>query len=177
MQKRIAASLSVTLILFVIPVRASVLSATAADGVSDPPGGQTVNSSTSPVVTVGPLRVADNNTGQGAGFSSGNVFGALAVASHACVEPSAMFGQESSADGSGSVTYSDAFKIQSSTLPAGTTVSLEFCVIAGFNKQIGDSISPLLTTQTLNTAQATFGVGVDTSGSTTGLYSFSDSSR
>jgi hypothetical protein len=86
-----------------------------------------------------------------------------------------MFGSESSANGSGSITYSDGFQIQSSTLAAGTSVSLEFCVIAGFNNQVNDLISQQATTQTLNTAQATFGVGAVTSGSASGLYSYSDS--
>jgi hypothetical protein len=162
-----------TLLFFTSSARAGVLSGTVSASTSGP-GASSQSANFGGVTSTSqlPLLVNDNNTGQGAGSASGDAFGNFSVASHACVEPNPMFGVTSSAGGSGSIGYSDTFRIQSATLADGTPVSIDFCVIAGFNKQNNDTIAEQSETQTGDTLQAFFSAG---NISVSGNYSFSES--
>lgn len=119
-----------------------------------------------------PVFAFDDNTGQGAGFGYGDAFGKLVVESHGCVEPSAFMGSTSSAGGSGLIGFSDTYSVQSSTLPLGTPVAIDFSVIAGFAEQNNDSIDDQSQTQTSNDVHAFFSAGPT---SLVGDHDFSDS--
>ena len=162
-----------TLLFFTSSARASVLSGNVSTSTSGPGGSsQSVNFGGLTSTSQLPVQANDNNTGQGAGSASGDAFGNFSVASHACVEPNPMFGVTSSAGGSGFDQFSDSFRIQSATLADGTPVSIDFCVIAGFNKQNNDTIAEQSETQTSGTLQAFFGAG---NTSLSGEYLFSES--
>jgi hypothetical protein len=164
-------------VLCALPVRASVLSASGQASVSGPPSNSKTDiSAITPVASVGPLLVNDSNSGQGAASAYGDVYGTLTVATHGCVEPDAMTGHTSSAGGNASITFSDTFKIQSATVPAGTPLMIDFCVAAGYAAQTSNEFPNNDSSSVVNNAQASFGAAIGAStGSTTGVYSFAQS--
>ena len=164
--------LVVALGLFASLARAGVLAGSISASASGT-GGGSISTNFGGITSTSqlPAMVADDNTGQGAGFAYGDAFGHLTLASHACVEPNAFSGTTSAAGGSGAMGFSDTYSIQSSTLVDGTPVSVDFFVAAGLNKQNNDSIAEQSQTQTSNTAQASFGAGGNF---VSGAYNFSE---
>jgi hypothetical protein len=136
------------------------------------------------------ILATDTNTGLGGGSAYGDSSGILSIVAHACVEPDPMFGVTSAAGGSTSIGFTDAYRIQSATVPAGTQVLIDFSVIAGISNQNNNNIASAQTSTT-NSAQAFFGVGnnsifgnynfsqnrISMSSSTTGLFAATQATK
>ena len=164
-----------TVLIVASSARAGVIAGSESASASGVGGGSesvnfgevTINGVTATVEA--PRLVTDNNTGMGAGAAYGDVYGNFSVVAHACVEPPQMGGFTSAAGGSGSIGYTDTFRIQSATVADGTPVAIDFCVISLLAKQNSNAIADSSQTQVQSTAHAFFSAG---NTSLTGDYSF-----
>ena len=148
------------------PLHAAVLSDNAY-GLTNLAGENQLDLTSNSAADTGKISIEDSNTGLGAGEAASNVQGLVVAASHACGEPTST-GQVSTEAGYAAAQDQDDFQITSTTLPAGTPVVLDFCVLTGMHEQINDSDA---VNQTDIDVDATFYV---TTGQFSGVYDRGD---